>query len=95
MSSVQPGDVDPIYRGFMERQLAEGLALAEASDLVRLHFPACRRGNRRRPRRGFTLPQSSRTRLRRSSGTIPGIQTPAQMVMSRFRTLIRSQRWWT
>lgn len=40
MSSDQPGHVDFIYRRFMERQLAEGLALAEESDLVRLHFPA-------------------------------------------------------
>ena len=35
---VQSSD-DPIYRGFMERQLAEGMALAAASDLLRLHVP--------------------------------------------------------
>ena len=34
-------------------------------------------------------------RRRRSSATIPGIPTPGRMDMSRIRTLIRSQRWWT
>jgi hypothetical protein len=39
MNKVRTGDDDPIYRGFMERQLAEGLALAEESDLLRIHIP--------------------------------------------------------
>lgn len=30
---------DPIYESFMARQLEEGMALAEASDLLRLHIP--------------------------------------------------------
>lgn len=30
---------DPVYRGFMEQQVAEGLALAQESDLLQLHIP--------------------------------------------------------
>ncbi len=32
-------ETDPIYQRFMERQLAEGMELAEASDILRLHVP--------------------------------------------------------
>lgn len=39
MSTDQPSKVDPIYDRFMERQLAEGLALAEESDLLQLRIP--------------------------------------------------------
>jgi hypothetical protein len=39
MSERVYSDSDPIYQRFMERQLAEGMALAEASDIVRLHLP--------------------------------------------------------
>ena len=38
--SAHPHSVgDPIYQRFMERQLAEGMALAESSDILRLHVP--------------------------------------------------------
>jgi ubiquitin-protein ligase len=30
---------DPIYRRFLERQLADGVSLAESSDILRLHVP--------------------------------------------------------
>jgi hypothetical protein len=30
---------DPIYRRFLERQLADGMALANSSDVLRLHVP--------------------------------------------------------
>jgi ubiquitin-protein ligase len=30
---------DPVYRNFMERQLAEGMELARSSDILRLHVP--------------------------------------------------------
>lgn len=30
---------DSIYQNFMERQLAEGMALADASEILRLHLP--------------------------------------------------------
>src|SRR3989442_133913 len=39
MSMNQPSNVDLIFRHFMERQLAEGMALAEESDLLRLRIP--------------------------------------------------------
>jgi hypothetical protein len=39
MSERVYSDTDPIYQRFMERQLAEGLALADASDILRLHIP--------------------------------------------------------
>jgi hypothetical protein len=39
MTPAMQGSDDPIYRGFMERQLEEGMALAAASDLLRLHVP--------------------------------------------------------
>jgi ubiquitin-protein ligase len=39
MNTEESGNHDPVYRNFMERQLAEGMALAEASDLLRLHVP--------------------------------------------------------
>src|SRR5579862_2859652 len=39
MSANQMGAGDPIYERFMERQLAEGLALAKQSDLLSLHIP--------------------------------------------------------
>jgi hypothetical protein len=42
MSTDQFGNTDPdaIYRRFMERQLAEGMALASTSDVLRLHVPS-------------------------------------------------------
>ncbi len=39
MNTDPLGIDDPVYRGFMERQAAEGLALAEESDLLDLHIP--------------------------------------------------------
>lgn len=39
MSANQFSNDDPVYQHFMERQRAEGLALAEASDILRLHIP--------------------------------------------------------
>jgi ubiquitin-protein ligase len=30
---------DPVYRNFMEQQLAEGMELARSSDILRLHVP--------------------------------------------------------
>ena len=39
MSERVYSDTDPIYQRFMERQFAEGMALAEASDILRLHVP--------------------------------------------------------
>ncbi len=39
MNTDQPGSGDPIYQRFMERQLAEGMALAQESDLLQLHIP--------------------------------------------------------
>jgi len=39
MSFDQTANDDLIYRHFMERQLTEGLALAEESDLLRLRIP--------------------------------------------------------
>jgi hypothetical protein len=39
MSAEQSSSSDPIYRRFMERQLAEGMALANTSDVLRLHVP--------------------------------------------------------
>jgi ubiquitin-protein ligase len=39
MSANQFSNGDPIYQHFMDRQRAEGLALAEASDILRLHIP--------------------------------------------------------
>ena len=39
MSTDQSGYNDPIYRRFMESQLAEGMALANSSDVLRLHVP--------------------------------------------------------
>ena len=39
MSTNHEGQIDPIYRGFLERQLIEGQALAAESDLLRLHVP--------------------------------------------------------
>ena len=39
MSQKMYSQSDPIYQRFMERQLAEGMALAEASDILRLHVP--------------------------------------------------------
>ncbi len=40
MNMDQMGNYDPIYRGFMEDQLAAGLALARESDLLDLRIPA-------------------------------------------------------
>jgi ubiquitin-protein ligase len=39
MSANQLSNGDTIYQRFMERQRAEGLALAESSDILRLHIP--------------------------------------------------------
>lgn len=39
MSTDAFGNSDPIYRRFMERQLAEGMELANASDVLRLRIP--------------------------------------------------------
>ncbi len=39
MSANQFSNDDPVYQHFMERQRAEGMALAEASDILRLHIP--------------------------------------------------------
>jgi ubiquitin-protein ligase len=39
MSANQLSNEDTIYQRFMERQRAEGLALAESSDILRLHIP--------------------------------------------------------
>jgi ubiquitin-protein ligase len=39
MSANQFSNGDTIYQRFMERQRAEGLALAESSDILRLHIP--------------------------------------------------------
>ena len=39
MSERVFSETDPIYQRFMERQLAEGMELAEASDILRLHVP--------------------------------------------------------
>lgn len=35
----ESGFADPVFRGFMDRQIEEGLELAAASDLLSLHFP--------------------------------------------------------
>jgi ubiquitin-protein ligase len=39
MSTNPLSHADAIYRRFMERQLAEGMALADASDALHLHVP--------------------------------------------------------
>jgi hypothetical protein len=39
MSMDDFGADDPVYRRFMERQIEEGLELAGASDILRLHVP--------------------------------------------------------
>ena len=39
MSANNFSSTDPIYEGFMQRQLEEGLELARSSDLLRLHIP--------------------------------------------------------
>jgi ubiquitin-protein ligase len=39
MSADQFGNTDPIYRRFMERQMAEGMALASSSDVLHLRVP--------------------------------------------------------
>jgi hypothetical protein len=38
LNSIFEGD--PVYRRFVERQLEEGVELANSSDLLKLHFPA-------------------------------------------------------
>jgi hypothetical protein len=38
MDASQSSTVDRIYQAFMQSQLAEGMALAESSDLLRLHL---------------------------------------------------------
>lgn len=37
MNEIRFSDDDPVYEHFMQRQLLDGLALAESSDLLRLH----------------------------------------------------------
>lgn len=37
MSDIRFSDDDPVYEHFMQRQLQEGMGLAEGSDLLRLH----------------------------------------------------------
>jgi ubiquitin-protein ligase len=39
MSENRFGSEDPVYENFMRRQFEEGIELASASDLVRLHVP--------------------------------------------------------
>jgi ubiquitin-protein ligase len=39
MSERVYSETDPIYQRFMESQFAEGMALADASDILRLHVP--------------------------------------------------------
>ena len=39
MSENRFGSDDPVYESFMRRQLEEGMELANASDLLRLHVP--------------------------------------------------------
>lgn len=39
MSAIQYSSSDAIYQRFMERQRIEGMALAESSDILRLHIP--------------------------------------------------------
>jgi len=39
MKADQLDNADPIYRSFMERQLEEGTALAQSSEILRLHVP--------------------------------------------------------
>jgi ubiquitin-protein ligase len=38
MNANHMSSADPIYEGFLERQFAEGLALADESDILRLHL---------------------------------------------------------
>ena len=37
MNANMFGDIDPIYQRFLDRQLAEGMSLAQSSDLLLLH----------------------------------------------------------
>lgn len=39
MSANNFSSTDPVYEGFMQRQLEEGMELARSSDLLRLHIP--------------------------------------------------------